>query len=203
MRAQRQGDLDALCGLYALVNAMEMTGIVGPKSAFHRKLFARLIRSLPEPLLRDALTIGLDQCELLMAGLSAFRWIDRRYGVRLKIAPIKVDWGEDDVQGFRRAVSHLIADRRTAVIINVIAPGMDHWTVVNRIEREEIVVRDSGRLRLLPSNRFSLAQGPYRLEAERTIVLRRVGGATQLRAIDLGRPPSRRQQPRRSSPTSM
>ena len=55
MRAQKQGDLDGLCGLYAIVNAIELTGVVGPKSTFHRRLFKRLLNGLAEGELHQAM----------------------------------------------------------------------------------------------------------------------------------------------------
>lgn len=185
MRAQKQGELDGLCGLYAIVNAIELTGVVGPKSMFHRRLFKRLLNGLAEGELHQAMIDGLSRDQLLDVGARAFRSIRKSYGVHFKIEALDDVWSPHDFVGFIDAIEDLTRGRRTAVILNVIMPWVNHWTVVRRCEQQFIELRDSGRLHQLALDRFALSASNYRLGGRYTLIVRRVGGPDRLRAIDL------------------
>lgn len=185
MRAQKQGDLDGLCGLYAIVNAIELTGVVGPKSVFHRRLFKRMLEGLPERELHRAMTHGLSHHQLIKVGSHAFKSLRRRYGVGFQIEGAVAEWSPDDFAGYLAYLDRLSKQPRTAVIINVVMPRVDHWSVLKGIGLASIELRDSGRLRFLKRDRFAFRGSSYRIEAICTLVVRRVGGPPTLRAITL------------------
>jgi hypothetical protein len=185
VRPQRQGDLDGLCGLYAVVNAIELTGVIGPKSLFHQRLFKRLIEGLSEGELRRAMTKGLTHGQMLFIADRAFRSLHRRYGVRLLIEPLDDIWSPDDLTGYLATVANLSQHVRTAVIVNLIMPSVNHWTVVYGCDRDHLRLRDSGRLRTLPLHRFALRASSWRFGARYTLVIRRVGGPPRVRAVEL------------------
>ncbi|KIC61011.1 hypothetical protein RM53_00020 [Brevundimonas nasdae] len=185
MRAQKQGDLDGLCGLYAIVNAIELTGVVGPKSTFHRRLFKRLLNGLAEGELHQAMIDGLSQDQLLDIGTRAFRSVRRSYGVRFEIASLDDIWSPHDFAGFLDAIGELSRQPQTAVILNVVMPWVNHWSVVLRCNQNVLELRDSGRLQRLALRRFALSASSYRLAGRYTLVVRRIGGAARVRAMDL------------------
>ncbi len=185
MRAQKQGDLDGLCGLYAIVNAIELTGVVGPKSTFHRRLFKRLLNGLAEGELHQAMIDGLSQDQLLDIGTRAFRSVRRSYGVRFEIEPLADTWSPHDFVGFLDAIGDLTLQPQTAVILNIVMPWVNHWSVVHRCNQQVLELRDSGRLRRLVLHRFALSASSYRLGGRYTLIIRRVGGPTRIRAVDL------------------
>ncbi len=185
MRAQKQGDLDGLCGLYAIVNAIELTGVVGPKSMLHRRLFKQLLNGLAEGELHQAMINGLSRDQLLDVSARAFRSIRRRYGVRFEIEALDDVWSPHDFVGFIDAVGELAQQPQTAVIVNVVMPWVNHWSVVLRCREDVLELRDSGRLHQLALHRFALSASSYRLGGRYTLVIKRFGGPARLRAADL------------------
>lgn len=173
MRPAKQGGLDSLCGLYAIVNAVELVGVTGRRSTLHEDLFAKLICALPPHRLRTGLLCGLDVDDLLTASRRAFRWLRKTHDVDLRIRAPFAD------REFEHGVDYIEAIRaqnetwRKAVIIGVAIPGGSHWTVMRAIEGQRLYVRDSGRLIHLDLRRFDLKRGRYHFIAEDTLVIER------------------------------
>lgn len=175
MRAVRQGDLDALCGIYALINALEVAGVTGPRSQMHRRLFRRLACGLPPDRLQNAMHDGLDEEDLIRTSNRAFRWLRQAYGLRASLSqPLR---GEriDDLAIYVATVAEWTREPNLAVIVNVHLPSLSHWTVIRAVRSRVIEVRDSTTLKRLELDRFSLVRGRYRFSASETLLLR-VGG---------------------------
>lgn len=173
MRAVKQGDLDALCGIYALINALEPAGVTGPRGPLHKQLFRRLTLGLPADRLQAAMFDGLDSEDLLETSARAFRWLNRRYGVKVRL---ERPWHDIDFRNIEHFLDALRASARqpdAAVIVNVHLPGYSHWSVVRRFEGRRAILRDSGSLRHLELDRFSLNRGRYRFSAIDTLLLTR------------------------------
>lgn len=173
MRPVKQGSLDALCGVYAIVNALEMVGVVGRRSELHRELFRKLIAALPPHELRGAVVCGLSGEELLRAARRAFRWLRRTHGVDLRIRAPLADCAFDETAQFIEFLGTRARDWRRAVIICVEFPGGSHWTVVRAIEGRKLYLRDSGRMTRLDLDRFDVTSGRYRFLAQETLVIQR------------------------------
>jgi len=173
MRAVRQGDLDALCGVYAIINALEGVGIGGPRSLMHQRLFRRLTLGLPADRLQAAMYEGLDAEDLVGTGRRAFRWLRQSYGHSLRITrPLRV-CDDDDIEHFFDAVAGWTQRADLSVIVNVHLPGLSHWTVVKRVRGRIMELRDSGRLKTLDLDRFSLSRGRYRFSRQETLLIKR------------------------------
>ncbi len=185
MRPQRQGDLDGLCGLYAVVNAIELTGVVGPKALLHRRLFNGMLEGLSEGELHHAMVHGLSRDQLIDVSSYAFRRLRRRYDLKLQIEAAAADWPLGDFDGFIELLHRLSVQPKTAVIIDLVMPRLDHWTVVRRVRLGRLDLRDSEDFRSVALDRFALRGSPYRIEARCTLVVRRLGGPDRLRACDL------------------
>lgn len=172
MRALRQGELDALCGIYALINAMEIAGVTGPRSNLHRSLFAKLTRGLPYDRLQSAMHHGLDAEDLMSTGTRAFRWLRRSHGTKLSLSqPMRANENED-LSTFIDTVRAWTEQPDLAVIVNLHLPGLSHWTVVRRIRSQVMEVRDSSGLKTLELDRFSLTKGRFRFSANETLLVR-------------------------------
>lgn len=183
MRALRQGELDALCGVYALINAIEIAGVTGPRSELHRRLFRRLTVGLPCDRLQSAMHLGLDAEDLLTTGERAFKWLRRSYGLTLSLSQPLSTEDSDDLATFIEAVKGWTERSDMAVIVNVHLPGLSHWTVVKRIRNKTMEVRDSGRLKTLSLERFSLTRGRFRFSADQTLLLRFAGSTDRARRL--------------------
>jgi len=176
MRAAKQGAFDRLCGFYAVVNALDLTGIGGPKCGFHQELFDRLIRALDGDQLSKALEEGMEAAELTRASRSAFRWLGRTYNLKLGVGTPKAAASAATMLDFIDWLDRNVGDGRTAVLLNVVMPWLDHWTVAVRRDGRRLIVRDSGTLRALDLSRFQLRGGSYRVRAEQTLLIRRSDG---------------------------
>ncbi|PZU18684.1 MAG: hypothetical protein DI589_23740, partial [Shinella sp.] len=128
---------------------------------------------------------GLSQDQLLDIGTRAFRSVRRSYGVRFEIASLDDIWSPHDFAGFLDAIGELSRQPQTAVILNVVMPWVNHWSVVLRCNQNVLELRDSGRLQRLALRRFALSASSYRLAGRYTLVVRRIGGAARVRAMDL------------------
>lgn len=186
MKPARQGAFDALCGLYSIVNAVELVGIRGRRSAFHRVLFWRLVRGVGTERLTRAVVSGIDTDDLVDAARKAFRSLRRSYGIRLSMTRAVVPDLVTDLHGFGQWARMRTADGRTAVIINVVTPWVDHWTVVGRVELGCIRLRDSGVLERLDFKRFGV-KGSYRVNLEDVLVINRSDDLGEIRAQNLVR----------------
>lgn len=173
MRAVRQGELDALCGIYALINALEVAGVKGPRSVMHKQLFRRLTLGLPADRLQAAMFDGLDSEDLLETGGRAFRWLGRRHRIWVSLERPWHDVDFPDVDAFLASLRGTAQSHDAAVIVNVHLPGYSHWSVVRRFEGRRALLRDSTGLKQLELERFSLDRGRYRFSAIETLLLTR------------------------------
>ncbi|MBX9574047.1 MAG: hypothetical protein K2X07_00210 [Caulobacteraceae bacterium] len=189
MKPLQQGSLDALCGLYSIVNAIEVVGLKGPRCAFHKHLFDRLVMGLDREVLRDAVADGLGPDELITTARKAFRWLDRRYGLRLKMTVARRAAFARDAGEYLDWFDSATADGRHAVIVSVVMPWLDHWTVAARREGRKLIVRDSLGLQSLDLGRFTLGGGAYRIRADHTLLIARTdgGGPAHLKALQRSR----------------
>ena len=174
MRPLKQGTLDALCGIYAIVNALEQVGVGGPRSALHQELFEKLILALTPHQLRSGLICGLDADDLQYASRKAFRWLRRTHDVDLRLRIPFLDQEYENASDYVNAIREQSEERQRAVIICVEVPGRSHWTILRSVQGRWVYVRDSGRMRRLDLTRFQLGRGPYRfLPADTIVIMRR------------------------------
>ena len=173
MRPAKQGVLDALCGVYAVINAIELVGVVGRRSPLHRELFSKLVCALPPDRLRAGVVCGLGADDLTAASRKAFRWLRREHGVDLRIRQPFADHEFEQTPTYLDAVRAQAENWQRAVIICIEIPGGSHWTVLRAIEGRRLYVRDSGRLTVLDLSRYDLKRGRYRFLTEETLVIQR------------------------------
>lgn len=170
MRAVQQGTFDGLCGVYAILNALDPVGVTGPRTHLHRDLFRNIVKSTPPKTLANGVNHGLETEQLLAAARLGLRWLRRTHDIDLRISrwrhrPI-------DKADFIKALKALSSRPGHAVILCFAKPGLQHWSVVEKIDPHAIRLRDSGGLTHLEIDRYELERGRYRLIPEDTIVIR-------------------------------
>ena len=171
MRPARQGDFDGLCGLYALINALDPATGSRPRTPMHRDLFVALAHALPCRKLRQAMDKGLESRDLIDAATSAFPLFKKRLGGHVSVMrPFKRQGFKTDGD-FLEAISDIMASGRSAIILNVHAPTYRHWTVAERITAEDILIRDSWALKTLSRARYTVKRGPYRIHPSDTLLV--------------------------------
>lgn len=173
MRPVRQGDLDALCGLYAIINAIEVTGVRGPRTAMHKELFRRLTLGLPSDVMQSAMTDGLDAHDLVITSAKALRWLGRRHSLQLSLDQPWRDVRDIDTSTFVEMLRGEITRPRRALILNIRTPNGWHWTVARKLGQETLLVRDSGNLVQLRLDRFIGPNRAYQIDATNTLRLTR------------------------------
>lgn len=171
MRPARQGDFDGLCGLYALINALDPASGSRPRMPMHRDLFVALAHALPRQKLRQAMDEGLEGRDLIAAANAAFPLFKKRLGGHVSVMrPFKRQTFKTDLD-YLDAISDIMSSGRSAIILNVQTPTYRHWTVADRITAEEILIRDSWALRALSRARYTVKRGPYRIHPGDTLLV--------------------------------
>lgn len=170
MRTVKQGTFDGLCGIYAILNALDSVGVTGPRTHLHQNLFRNIVKSTPPKTLANAVNYGLETEELLAAARQGLRWLRRAHDIDLRISR----WRHKpaDKADFIKALTAISRRPRHAVILCFAKPGLQHWSVVERIDSHNIRLRDSGGLTHLKIDQFELERGRYRLIPKDTIVVR-------------------------------
>lgn len=171
MRPARQGDFDGLCGLYALINALDLVGCKRGRSPIHRKIFVELAEALPTRKLRGAIDDGLHGRDLVEAAALAFPAFKKLLGGSVSvIRPFRKARFKTNEE-FVEAVADIMASGRSALILNVSTPAYDHWTVAASITPEAITLRDSGALKELRLARYTVRRGDYRIRPKETLLV--------------------------------
>ena len=141
-RPFRQGDLDALCGCYAVVNAVRLAAL--PRRRLGRaaclELFAELVDELAEAgRLRAFVTGGVGTGTLARLLRRAKRWLDAEHGLALEVGrPFRKGDGLDTDARLRLLAEHLARDGTSAIV----GTG-DHWTVVGSVRSGRLLLADS------------------------------------------------------------
>lgn len=172
IKPARQGDLDGLCGLYAMINALEFITARPPGPALQARLFKALTDGLSAPRLRKALAEGLNGKELIKAAHLAFPEHKKALGGTIEISrPLRRQAFRASAD-FVAALAQLIDPGDAAVVINFATPRYSHWTVVRAAKLDALTLKDSLSSKALPLDRYTIRRGPYRILVRETLLLR-------------------------------
>lgn len=146
----RQGDLDGLCGVYAIVNALRWLcprfSAADAFCLFNTLFEARAQRPVRHPL--AFIYRGLTRSALTLLVEAAMAWAATALGIHLEaawLAPHKKQRDRLDTV-WRHLERHL---GEGAIAIIGIGKASEHWTVAVEINRSHLVLLDSdGRRRL-------------------------------------------------------
>jgi hypothetical protein len=149
----RQGAIDGLCSIYAVLNACRLLGVAGAERVSadaHWDQSKRLFRALCLSHETRALFPEI-LCEV------ARHWTPRHSAVSLSVRELKPK-GARPHEFFERLREEMrgAPGERHAFILGLAAPW-DHWTVVRRVRKYDVVLFDSN---VFPSRRKSTA--PFR-----------------------------------------
>lgn len=175
MRPARQGSLDGLCGVYAVVNTLDLVGAPSHRSV-QRELFQQLTYALGAASLLSAMNEGMDPLTLERAANLAFGWFGATYGVALQAELPFHGRRFRSTAGFLRALRPLVGAPDTSVIIAFKARSRGHWTVVRGMDGPDLLLRDSDGLTVLRTAGFQVGQGRRCLWTGDTMTVRRIDG---------------------------
>jgi hypothetical protein len=171
MRAARQGDFDGLCGLYALINALDLAGCRLGRSPVHRKIFEELAGSLPAATLRRAIKDGLSGRDLLTAAAATFPTFKKSLSGSVSVSRPFRETTFRTNEEFLESIADIMASGRSSLVLNVSTPIYDHWTVAAAITPQAIILRDSGALKELRLDRYTVRRGEYRIRPRETLLV--------------------------------
>ncbi len=150
---RRQGELDGLCGVYSVINAVRLLCPEIDKCD-EAALFRILINALSRRRTRlsNAVTLGLDIRTLRALARIACRHIEKETGIRLKVKrPRRCRYR---LSGFWRLLRAEIGKGNIAIF--GIWGRRAHWTVAYKITEKSIRLADSDNLKLLRRSRCTL-----------------------------------------------
>lgn len=170
MRPAKQGAFDGLCGIYAIINALDIAGLSTPKGRMHKELFVLLTNALPAPRLRAAMDDGLTPADLRLAARKVSSSRRASNTVQLTLRQPLQRRGLSSTAEMVHTLRELAAVQGNAVIVQIACPGYRHWTVLRSVGDRSARVRDSGLMTLIDFRKFGL-RGRYRIVSEATLVL--------------------------------
>lgn len=156
-RARIQGNLDGLCGVYAVVNSVRNMNPKKLNGDLEKELFRKLIGTLgEEDRLEDALCNGMTVQPLGRLIDAASSFLQTAYGTRLgrKLAFRKVPEG---LQQFWEAIVEHLGEHGPGSVLLGLGGKHDHWTCVGTISENTIMLIDSDGIRRILRKHCTIA----------------------------------------------
>ena len=168
LRPYQQGRLDALCGIYALINSLRL---LCPKldketcEAVFRALIKARTRQAAAPL--TVISAGLSRRELVQLIDPWRRFVAKKLGIRLTVKRLKVP--EPTLGGIWRSLCRVL-DGQSVVIL-----GLDgaeqHWTVAYAATERTLRVADSSGLCMILRSQCTVGRTNLRYQLRPSEVL--------------------------------
>lgn len=147
-KAAKQGELDGLCGVYSVVNAIYT---ILPKETqenhpdLKKKLFRKALETFKNKSgLLDAILDGMDKDELLKV-LESCKIFLNQLNLILDYEQLTRDYQR--INGILNRVKEDKEHPNTAIIIGIESDDMQHWTVIKEIINNTIRFYDSCSLK--------------------------------------------------------
>jgi hypothetical protein len=153
-----QGDLDGLCGVYAVVNATRLAAHPHHRLrvADCRELFAALLTELAdEGRLRGFVTHGLGPRILARLLRRAERWLRKHHGLALGVSRPFRKQDEPGPEECLRVLAEHLERPGTAAIVG----SDEHWTVIRAVTAKRLLLADSDGRRHFATATVSEAAG--------------------------------------------
>ncbi len=170
-----QGDLDSMCGIYAIINAFralcrEISWEISTQ------LFQHLVRCLnrhaKQALFPIIFGTGLSLMRKLLG--EAQSYLKKKLKIELAVEPKGRDLKSKSLEAAWQRLSAIVDE--TTVLILPLSGRWDHWTVLYDINVRKMRLVDSGQRRELTRSRCTLGatKKRYCLELSGAIAIRRV-----------------------------
>ena len=138
---ENQGSLDALCGVYAVINAICL--VYPLKKISRRYLFHHLIEALlRDKYLESALLYGTYKRHITLMLREATRYMAERYDVEIIVQPLFESNIGTQLETYFQTLDVFLKPRNRAVIINL-RGRLYHWSVARKLSAISILLEDS------------------------------------------------------------
>lgn len=157
----RQGSLDSLCGVYAVINSVKAvahTRGFSLRRSECRALFRRLCGVLADGgLLADALTDGTTVRTFQAMTRDAHEWLLEARGLQLQC---RRAFGKspESLDQFWRKLSDHAQDQGPGSVLIRLSGRMEHWSCIRSINDRAIVLVDSDGARILRRKLCTIAE---------------------------------------------
>ena len=149
----RQGHLDCLCGVYAVVNAVKrLCGPIDDEEA--TELFNALLTFLEKHDLLQACTWGVIQGQVTRLLNQV---VCKQYPI-LKHKPYRCARNLS-LDAYWKSVQQFI-DTEHGVVLTGIGGYHDHWTLIDRVTEHNFILYDSSGIRRLNRRQCALSSSP-------------------------------------------
>jgi hypothetical protein len=172
-RPLQQGELDGLCGLYAVINAVRLLcpEIDDEVSA---ELFRRLVKRLEKRGVRPlhALAWGMEMRTLTDVIETACAYQRRTFGIRIKVRQLELG-RRASLDKIWAALQGELGEGQVAIL--GLSGRHEHWTVAYAGSARCLRLADSDDLKVLLRSRCTLKRGRrlHRLTPEEILILAR------------------------------
>ncbi len=142
----QQGDLDGVCGIYALINAIRLATEDDtrcfPDAAWQELFFTLLLEADAVVGTVEAVGLGIDTKPLFRVAQAAVRHMADEHGLRLAVTHALRRGEPRTFDAILRRLAELADQPRSAVLI-CLTGHLDHWTVLRRVTGQSLTFFDS------------------------------------------------------------
>ena len=167
----KQGDLDGLCGIYAIINSVRLLCAEVSRELLAR-LFKGLVRALKRVLDKPLVTVwaGMEWRTLLFLVDHCIAYVRRTVGIRLRATlPPKFVRRAASVDRMWSELDKGLSRNRVAILC--IEGAISHWTVVHAVTSETLRLFDSSGRHILRRSYCSVSGQRKRFQLDpKTIV---------------------------------
>lgn len=183
-----QGDLNGLCGIYAVVSGFRHALDWNQHHHSDRDLFEVATKAVPKKDYPDVLWKGMSVAQLLRICKKTRDYLaqDWDYEVHVDVPFIGVEFR--DLQHFIDELSSRMKSHPGAAILSLewakSEGGEGHWTVLERVTDKHLYLIDSGRMRRLPRRNLRVrGDRGRRICTEETVLLVRNFGGSAFNSV--------------------
>lgn len=145
-----QGDLDGLCGIYAVVNALNHLLQNKTERALSESLFEAVLRAIPRRMYPEVLFEGLNVDELQKIARAAVKHLDQEWNIQVDVTRPFLRRRFKDQPSFLDELDLLEGEQVCSTIIGIDWNGVEgHWTVLKDISSDEVRLIDSAGVKVL------------------------------------------------------
>ncbi|MCB1460639.1 MAG: hypothetical protein KDJ48_15500 [Nitratireductor sp.] len=184
MRKLKQGDLDGLCGIYAVMNAMDlalnraMQGAVTPEAVQNeefRLALAALANGKSASYLIDKIVDGTAVTDLVRVAKAIFDKIKKETDGDLSIK-VSVPYRNHEYKTLGEFLATLENNEQdfTATILKVEYPESiksAHWTVLSKIKSDSIKLLDSSGEKSMSRRSIAIKGSKTKINPQETVVI--------------------------------
>src|SRR5215204_1161541 len=161
----QQGDLDGLCGIYSVINAIRLATEDEtrdlPDAALQELFFTLLLEADAVVGRVEAVGLGIDPQPLFRVAQAAVRHMADEHGLQLTVTHALRRGEPRTFDTILRRLTELSQQPRSAVLI-CLTGQLDHWTVLRRVTGQSLTFLTAA-VALASASRIAIVDGPARL----------------------------------------